>query len=69
MLGTGTGTQRAPAVQMCYNIKLEASAGGYVLNMIDWMYLMKNGPIMNRNPFRKFVIPVADPIATLRKLA
>ena len=30
---------------------------------------MKNGPIMNRNPFRKFVIPVADPIATLRKLA
>ena len=54
---------------MCYTTKLEASAGGYVLNMIDWMYLMKNGTIMNRNPFRKFGIPVAELIATLRKLA
>ena len=69
MLGTRTGTQRAPAVQMCYTIKLEASAGGDVLNVIDWIYLMENGPIMNRSPFRKFGIPVAGPIATLRKLA
>ena len=69
MLGAGAGTQRAPAVQMCYNRKFEASAGGYVLNVIDWMYLMKNGTIMNRNPFRKFGIPVAGLIATLRKLA
>ena len=30
---------------------------------------MKNGPIMNRSQFRKFVIPVAELIATLRKLA
>lgn len=69
LVGTGTGTQKGPAVQMCYRIKLDASAGGHVLNVIDWMYLMENGTIMNRSQFRKFGIPVAELIATMRKVA
>ncbi len=69
LLGTGTGTQSGPAVQMKYRIRLDASAGGHVLDVIDWMYLMENGTIMNRSQFRKFGIPVAELIATMRKVA
>ena len=69
LVGTGTGTQKGPAVQMLYKIKLDPSAGGHELNVIDWMYLMENGTIMNRSQFRKFGIPVAELIATMRKVA
>ena len=69
LVGTGSGTQAGAAVQMKYRIKLDASAGGHELNVIDWMYLMENGTIMNRSQFRKFGIPVAELIATMRKVA
>ena len=54
---------------MRYRIKLDASAGELELNVIDWMYLMENGTIMNRSQFRKFGLPVAGLIATMRKVA
>ncbi len=69
LVGSGSGTQSGPAVQMKYRIKLDASAGGHELNVIDWMYLMENGTIMNRSQFRKFGIPVAELIATMRRVA
>lgn len=69
LVGTGSGTQKGLAVQMRYRIKLDASAGGHELNVIDWMYLMENGTIMNRSQFRKFGLPVAELIATMRKVA
>jgi hypothetical protein len=43
------------------------SAGGHVLDVTDWMYLMENGTIMNRSQFRKFGIKVAELVATMRK--
>ncbi len=69
LVGTGSGAQKGPAVQMLYKIKLDAASGGHELNVIDWMYLMENGTIMNRSQFRKFGIPVAELIATMRKVA
>lgn len=68
LVGSGIGTQKGAAVQMCCRIKLDLSADGHELNMIDWMYLMENGTIMNRSQFRKFGVPVAELIATLRKV-
>jgi Protein of unknown function (DUF3833) len=68
LVGTGGGTAHGPAVQLRYRIKLDASAGGHVLDVIDWMYLMENGTIMNRSQFRKFGIKVAELIATMRKV-
>jgi hypothetical protein len=53
-------------VQMRYKIRLPAEAGGHVLNVVDWMYLMPNGTIMNRSQFRKFGLKVAELIATMR---
>ena len=49
-------------------IKLDEEAGGHVLNVTDWMYLMENGTIMNRSQFTKFGITVAELVATMRRL-
>lgn len=66
IIGTGIGKAEGAGVRLCYRIRLDAAAGGHVLDVIDWMYLMENGTIMNRSQFRKFGILVAELIATLR---
>jgi hypothetical protein len=67
VVGEGTGTQCGPSVQLKYRIRLPESAGGHVLDTIDWMYLAPNGTIVNRSQFRKFGIKVAELVATMRK--
>ena len=66
VVGTGTGTQMGSAVQLNYRIRLPESAGGHVLDTVDWMYLAPNGNIVNRSQFRKFGIQVAELVATMR---
>ena len=66
IVGAGTGRTEGPAAEMRYRIRLPADAGGHVLDVVDWMYLMPNGTIMNRSQFRKFGIKVAELIATMR---
>lgn len=68
VVGEGAGVAAGPAVQMTYRIKLDEKAGGHVLSVTDWMYLMENGTIMNRSQFRKFGITVAELVATMRKV-
>lgn len=67
VVGTGTGQAAGSAVQMKYNIRLTPEAGGHVLAVTDWMYLLDNGTIMNRSQFSKYGITVAELVATLRK--
>jgi len=67
VIGVGTGRQAGSAVILQYRIKLAESAGGHVLDTTDWMYLTPNGSIMNRSQFRKFGIPVAELVATMRR--
>ncbi len=66
LVGAGLGRVEGNAVQMRYKIRLPAASGGHVLNVVDWMYLMPNGTIMNRSQFRKFGIKVAELVATMR---
>ena len=66
LVGAGLGRVEGNAVQMRYRIRLPAASGGHVLNVVDWMYLMPNGTIMNRSQFRKFGIKVAELVATMR---
>lgn len=66
VIGTGAGQQRGSAVLLNYKLKLTEDAGGHVLDVTDWMYLMSNGAIMNRSQFRKFGIKVAELVATMR---
>lgn len=68
LVGPGRGVICGNAVQMKYRIRLAPEAGGHVLDVVDWMYLMENGTILNRSQFRKFGIKVAELIATMRPL-
>lgn len=66
VVGAGTGQQDGSAVGLHYRIQLTDAAGGHVLDVTDWMYLLSNGSIMNRSQFRKFGIKVAELVATMR---
>lgn len=66
IIGTATGRQMGAAVSMKYKIRLPEEAGGHVLTVTDWLYLMENGNILNRSELRKFGIKVAELIATIR---
>lgn len=65
----GEGRQEGSAVRLRYRIRLPEHAGGWVLDVTDWMYLCDNGTIMNRSQFRKFGIKVAEMVATMRPVA
>jgi hypothetical protein len=64
--GVGTGRQKGSGVRLAYRILLPESAGGHVLDVVDWMYLLENGTIINRSQFRKFGIKVGELVATIR---
>ena len=66
IIGVAHGQQMGAAVRLTYKIKLPEDAGGYILNVVDWMYLLDNGTVMNRSEFRKFGIKVAELVATFR---
>lgn len=67
VVGLGEGHVEGPGVVLRYKIRLTPEAGGHVLDVTDWMYLMENGTIMNRSQFRKFGIKVAELVATMRR--
>ena len=66
VLGQGTGQVTGSAAVLHYSIRLADSAGGHVLDVTDWMYLMENGTIMNRSQFSKFGIRLGELVATMR---
>lgn len=66
VVGTGSGQVTGAGIVMRYRIRLTPDAGGHVLDVTDWMYLMENGTIMNRSQFFKFGIKVAELVATMR---
>jgi hypothetical protein len=68
IVGTGTGHQAGSAVRLQYRIRLPDHAGGWSLDVTDWMYLTENGTVMNRSQFRKFGIKVAELVATMRRV-
>ncbi len=69
IIGQATGRMDGSTVCMRYRLRLEEDAGGHVLDVTDWMYLMENGTVMNRSEMRKFGIKVGELIATMRPVA
>jgi|TARA_B110000263_G_scaffold165128_1_gene143831 hypothetical protein len=67
LIGTGVGAQSGSTINLNYNIKLPEDAGGHELAVVDWMYLLPNGTIMNRSQFYKYGIKVGELVATIRK--
>ncbi|CAN1539839.1 Protein of unknown function DUF3833 [Paracoccaceae bacterium] len=68
IIGTARGRQSGATVQMTYRIQLPDDAGGHVLDVVDWMYLMPNGTILNKSEMRKFGIKVAELVASIRPM-
>jgi len=66
LAGPGFGQQEGSGVRLAYRIRLPESAGGHVLDVVDWMYLLDNGTIMNRSQFRKYGLTVGELVATMR---
>lgn len=66
IIGQGFGRAQGCAFQMNYKIRLPEDAGGHVLNVVDWMYLVDNGTILNRSQMRKYGVKVAELVATIR---
>ncbi len=66
IVGRGEGWQKGAALMLRYRIRLPENAGGWVLDVTDWMYLLENGAIINRSQFRKFGVKVAELVATMR---
>lgn len=66
IIGKGKGAQNGSTLCLKYRIKLPQDAGGWTLDVTDWMYLTDNGTIINRSQFRKFGIKVAELVATMR---
>ena len=68
IIGVANGQQMGATVRLTYRIQLPEDAGGHALDVIDWMYLLENGTVMNRSEFRKFGIKVAELVATFRQV-
>ncbi len=66
IIGSGQGQLEGATARMTYRIRLPEDVGGHVLNVVDWMYLLDNGTILNRSQMRKFGIKVAELVATIR---
>ena len=66
IIGEGRGVMSGATVQLFYRIKVNEAGGGHELDVVDWMYLMENGTIINRSEMRKFGIKVAELIASIR---
>ncbi len=68
VVGDGSGEQSGSSVVLRYRLKLDEDAGGHELDVVDWMYLMENGSIVNKSEMRKFGLKVAELVATFRPI-
>ena len=67
VIGTAKGKQMGNAIVMRYKLKLSERAGGHVLDVTDWMYMLESGRIINRSEMRKFGIKVAELFAVFHR--
>lgn len=66
IIGEARGRQSGATVMLRYRLRLPDSAGGHVLDVVDWLYLAEDGVILNKSVMRKFGIKVAELVATMR---
>lgn len=67
IIGPAEGVVSGNAVRMTYRLQLPERAGGHVLDVVDWLYLMEDGTIVNRSDMRKFSIKAAELFAVFRR--
>lgn len=67
VIGDGVGELNGDAIRMTYRLKLPERAGGHVLDVVDWLYVMEDGTIVNRSDMRKFGVKAAELVAVFRR--
>ncbi|MEM7619060.1 MAG: DUF3833 family protein [Pseudomonadota bacterium] len=60
VIGKAQGEYKGNALVMRYRLQLPKRSGGYILDVVDWMYLLEDGTILNRSEMRKFNLKVAE---------
>lgn len=63
VIGEAEGELRGDAIAMTYRLRLPERAGGHVLDVVDWLYLMPDGAIVNRSEMRKYGVLAAELMA------
>jgi len=66
IIGTAVGQISGASLRLTYRLRLPQEAGGHVLDVVDWLYLMPDGTILNRSQMRRFGITLAELVATMR---
>ncbi len=66
IVGEAQGIVSGATVMLRYKIVLPPDSGGHTLSATDWMYLTRDGAIINKSEMRKFGIKVAELVATMR---
>lgn len=69
IVGAAQGVVSGATARLTYRLRLPESAGGHVLDVVDWMYLAPDGVILNRSQMRKFGVKLAELVATIRPAA
>lgn len=67
IVGTALGEASGNALRLTYRLRLPERLGGHVLNVVDWLYLMEDGSIVNRSDMRKFGVRAAELLAVFRR--
>ena len=69
VVGTAKGRQEGNAVNMKYVLTVKTKEGkSYNLSMDDWLYLVDDNHIINRNTMHKFGIKVGELIMGFKKV-
>jgi len=69
VVGVAEGELKGDAIRMTYRLQLPERAGGHVLDVVDWLYLMNDGAVVNRSEMRKFGFKAAELIAVFQPVA
>jgi Protein of unknown function (DUF3833) len=65
--GKAQGHTNGNAVQWKYQMNLEVDGKTYLITFDDWMFLMKDGVLINRSYLKKFGITVAELTIFMKK--
>jgi hypothetical protein len=66
--GEATGEICGATALMRYRLRLPREAGGWLIDVTDWLYLTEDGVILNRSQFRLYGLPVGELVASMRPI-
>lgn len=66
VVGPGEGIISGATATLRYRLRLPAEAGGWELDVTDWLYRVEDGTVVNRAQFRRFGVLLGELVATIR---